>query len=181
MQRAYIDYSMSVIIGRALPDARDGLKPVQPAHPLRHARGRLEHSKPFVKCAQGGRRGHRQLPPARRRAVYDTLVRMAQDFSMRYPLIKGQGNFGSHRRRPARRLPVHRVQAGAQLAEEMLADIDKNTVDMQPNFDEQLQEPTVLPARVPNLLVNGSTGIAVGMATNIPPHNLGEVVDAACT
>ena len=176
MKRAYIDYSMSVIVGRALPDARDGMKPGN--RRILHAmneRGWV-HNKAFVKCAKvvgeviGNYHPHGDL------AVYDTLVRMAQDFSMRYMLIDGQGNFGSLDGDPpaAYRYTECRLD---HMAEHMLADIDKNTVDMQPNFDGTLQEPMVLPARMPNLLVNGSTGIAVGMATNMPPHNLGEVID----
>lgn len=177
MQRAYIDYSMSVIIGRALPDARDGLKPGN--RRILHAmneRGWL-HNKPFVKCAKVVGEVIGNYHPHGDAAVYDTLVRMAQDFSCRYILIQGQGNFGSLDGDPpaAYRYTECRLH---RMAEELLADIGKNTVDMQPNFDGTLQEPTVLPARFPNLLVNGSTGIAVGMATNIPPHNLGEIIDA---
>ena len=177
MQRAYIDYSMSVIIGRALPDARDGLKPGnRRILYAMHERG-WTHSKPFVKCAKVVGEVIGNYHPHGDVAVYDTLVRMAQDFSLRYPLIDGQGNFGSIDGDPpaAYRYTECRLN---KLAEELLADIDKNTVDMRPNFDESRQEPVVLPARFPNLLVNGATGIAVGMATNIPPHNLGEVVDA---
>ena len=176
MQKAYIDYSMSVIIGRALPDARDGLKPGNRRilYAMRE-RGWL-HSKAFVKCAKVVGEVIGNYHPHGDAAVYDTLVRMAQDFSMRYLLIDGQGNFGSVDGDPpaAYRYTECRLD---RLAEELLADIEKQTVDMQPNFDETLQEPKVLPARAPNLLVNGSTGIAVGMATNMPPHNLGEIVD----
>lgn len=177
MQRAYIDYSMSVIIGRALPDARDGLKPGN--RRILYAMGERgwTHTKPFVKCAKVVGEVIGNYHPHGDAAVYDTLVRMAQDFSMRYLLIEGQGNFGSIDGDPpaAYRYTECRLH---KLAGEMLADIDKNTVDMQPNYDEKLLEPKVLPARIPNLLINGSTGIAVGMATNIPPHNLGEIVDA---
>jgi DNA gyrase subunit A len=177
MQRAYIDYSMSVIIGRALPDARDGLKPGN--RRILYAMGDRgwTHAKSFVKCAKVVGEVIGNYHPHGDAAVYDTLVRMAQDFSMRYMLVDGQGNFGSIDGDPpaAYRYTECRLD---RLAEEMLADIDKNTVDMQPNYDEKLQEPKVLPARIPNLLVNGSTGIAVGMATNIPPHNLAEIVDA---
>lgn len=177
MQRAYIDYSMSVIIGRALPDARDGLKPVNRRilYAMRE-RGWL-HNKPYVKCAKVVGEVIGNYHPHGDSAVYETLVRMAQDFSLRYPLVDGQGNFGSIDGDPpaAYRYTECRLTA---LAEELLADIDKNTVDMQPTFDEKLQEPVVLPSRIPTLLINGSTGIAVGMATNIPPHNLSEVVDA---
>ncbi len=176
MQRAYIDYSMSVIVGRALPDVRDGLKPGNRRILYAMKESGWTHNKAFVKCAKvvgaviGNYHPHGDV------AVYDTLVRMAQNFSMRYTFINGQGNFGSidGDRAAAYRYTECRLMG---LAEEMLADIDKRTVDMRPNFDESLQEPSVLPARIPNLLVNGSTGIAVGMATNIPPHNLGEVVD----
>ncbi len=177
MQRAYIDYSMSVIVGRALPDARDGLKPGNRRILFAmHERGWV-HAKPFVKCAKVVGDVIGNYHPHGDAAVYDTLVRMAQDFSMRYLLIHGQGNFGSIDGDPpaAYRYTECRLH---RCAEEMLADIGKDTVDMRPNFDETLQEPTVLPARLPNLLLNGSTGIAVGMATNIPPHNLNELVDA---
>jgi DNA gyrase subunit A len=177
MQRAYIDYSMSVIVGRALPDARDGLKPGNRRILFAMRERGWVHNKSFVKCAKVVGEVIGNYHPHGDSAVYDTLVRMAQDFSMRYMLINGQGNFGSLDGDPpaAYRYTECRLD---RMAEELLADIDKNTVDMQPNFDESLREPTVLPARVPNLLVNGSTGIAVGMATNIPPHNLGEIVDA---
>ncbi len=176
MQRAYIDYSMSVIIGRALPDARDGMKPGNRRILFAMNERGWGHSKAFVKCAKVVGEVIGNYHPHGDSAVYDTLVRMAQDFSMRALLIHGQGNFGSidgdspaaYRYTECKLMPE---------AEEMLADIKKNTVDMRPNFDETLQEPTVLPARIPNLLVNGSTGIAVGMSTNIPPHNLREIVD----
>ncbi len=178
MQRAYIDYSMSVIIGRALPDARDGLKPGNRRILFAMREGSWLHNRPYVKCARVVGDVIGKYHPHGDAAVYDTLVRMAQDFSMRYLLIDGQGNFGSIDGDPpaAYRYTECRLE---QLAEEMLADIDKNTVDMQPNYDEKMLEPKVLPSRIPNLLVNGSTGIAVGMATNIPPHHLGEIVDAA--
>jgi DNA gyrase subunit A len=176
MQRAYIDYSMSVIVGRALPDARDGLKPGNRRILYAMRERGWTHSKAFVKCAKVVGEVIGNYHPHGDSAVYDTLVRMAQDFSMRHSLIQGQGNFGSIDGDPpaAYRYTECRLE---RLAEEMLADIEKRTVDMRPNFDETISEPTVLPARVPNLLVNGSTGIAVGMATNIPPHNLGEVID----
>ncbi len=177
MQRAYIDYSMSVIIGRALPDARDGMKPGNRRILFAMREGNWVHNRPYVKCARVVGDVIGKYHPHGDAAVYDTLVRMAQDFSMRYLLVDGQGNFGSIDGDPpaAYRYTECRLE---KLAEEMLADIDKNTVDMQPNYDEKMLEPKVLPARIPNLLVNGSTGIAVGMATNIPPHNLGEIVDA---
>ncbi|HMP89886.1 MAG TPA: DNA gyrase subunit A [Kiritimatiellia bacterium] len=177
MQRAYIDYSMSVIIGRALPDVRDGLKPGNRRILFAMKERGWTHSKSFVKCAKVVGEVIGNYHPHGDSAVYDTLVRMAQDFSMRNPLIHGQGNFGSIDGDPpaAYRYTECKLE---KLAEDLLADIDKNTVDMQENFDGTLKEPTVLPARVPNLLINGSTGIAVGMATNIPPHNLVEIVDA---
>ncbi|HMP74276.1 MAG TPA: DNA gyrase subunit A [Kiritimatiellia bacterium] len=176
MQKAYIDYSMSVIIGRALPDARDGLKPGNRRILFAMKERGWNHSKAFVKCAKVVGEVIGNYHPHGDSAVYDTLVRMAQNFSMRSPLIHGQGNFGSIDGDPpaAYRYTECKLQ---RLAEELLADIDKNTVDMQDNFDGSRQEPRVLPSRFPNLLVNGSTGIAVGMATNIPPHNLGEVID----
>ena len=176
MQRAYIDYSMSVIVGRALPDVRDGLKPGNRRILYAMKERGWTHSKAYVKCAKVVGEVIGNYHPHGDTAVYDTMVRMAQDFAMRAMLIDGQGNFGSidGDRAAAYRYTECRLRP---LAEEMLADIDKNTVDMRPNFDESLMEPSVLPARVPNLLVNGSTGIAVGMATNIPPHNLGEVID----
>lgn len=177
LQRAYIDYSMSVIVGRALPDARDGLKPGnRRILYAMHDRG-WTHSKAYVKCAKVVGDVIGNYHPHGDQAVYDTLVRMAQDFSMRYMLIEGQGNFGSIDGDPpaAYRYTECRLD---RAAEEMLADLDKNTVDMRPNFDETLREPTVLPSRLPNLLLNGSTGIAVGMATNIPPHNMRELADA---
>ncbi len=176
MQRAYIDYSMSVIVGRALPDARDGLKPGNRRILFAMRERGWTHAKPFVKCAKVVGEVIGNYHPHGDSAVYDTLVRMAQDFSMRHVLIHGQGNFGSIDGDPpaAYRYTECRLN---RMSEEMLADIEKNTVDMRPNFDETLQEPVVLPARLPNLLANGSTGIAVGMATNIPPHNLGELID----
>jgi len=177
MQRAYIDYSMSVIVGRALPDARDGLKPGNRRILYAMYERGWTHTKPFVKCAKVVGEVIGNYHPHGDAAVYDTLVRMAQDFSLRYPLIEGQGNFGSIDGDPpaAYRYTECRLN---RLAEELLADIEKETVDHRPNFDESRQEPVVLPARFPNLLVNGATGIAVGMATNIPPHNLAEVIDA---
>lgn len=176
MKNAYIDYSMSVIVGRALPDARDGLKPGNRRILYAMKERGWIHSKAHVKCAKVVGEVIGNYHPHGDQAIYDTLVRMAQDFSMRCLLIDGQGNFGSidGDNAAAYRYTECRLQSEA---EEMLTDIDRDTVDMKPNFDETLNEPTVLPARIPNLLVNGSTGIAVGMATNIPPHNLCEVVD----
>ena len=176
MQRAYIDYSMSVIVGRALPDVRDGMKPGNRRILFAMKEGGWTHNKAYVKCARVVGDVIGKYHPHGDTAVYDTMVRMAQDFAMRGMLIDGQGNFGSidGDRAAAYRYTECRLRP---LAEEMLADIDKDTVDMRPTYDESRMEPSVLPARVPNLLVNGSTGIAVGMATNIPPHNLGEVID----
>jgi DNA gyrase subunit A len=176
MQRAYIDYSMSVIVGRALPDARDGLKPGNRRILFAMRERGWTHAKPFVKCAKVVGEVIGNYHPHGDSAVYDTLVRMAQDFSMRAPLIHGQGNFGSIDGDPPAAYRYTECKLN-RMSEEMLADIEKNTVNMRPNFDETLQEPVVLPARLPNLLLNGSTGIAVGMATNIPPHNLNELVD----
>jgi len=177
MQRSYIDYSMSVIIGRALPDVRDGMKPG--ARRILYAMRSLGllHNKPYKKCAYVVGEVLGKYHPHGDSAVYDTLVRMAQDFAMRYMLVDGQGNFGSidGDNAAAYRYTESRL---TRMAEELLVDIDKSTVDMVPNYNGELTEPAVLPARIPNLLLNGSTGIAVGMATNIPPHNLGELVDA---
>ncbi len=177
MQRSYIDYSMSVIIGRALPDVRDGMKPG--ARRILYAMRSLGllHNRPYKKCAYVVGEVLGKYHPHGDSAVYDTLVRMAQDFAMRYMLVDGQGNFGSidGDNAAAYRYTESRL---TRMAEELLADIDKDTVDMVPNYNGELTEPAVLPSRVPNLLLNGSTGIAVGMATNIPPHNLGELVDA---
>ena len=177
MQRSYIDYSMSVIIGRALPDARDGMKPGARRILFAMRNLGLLHNRPYKKCAYVVGEVLGKYHPHGDSSVYDTLVRMAQYFAMRYMLVDGQGNFGSidGDNAAAYRYTESRLTS---MAEEMLADIDKNTVDMIPNYNGDLMEPSVLPSRVPNLLLNGSTGIAVGMATNIPPHNLGELVDA---
>ena len=177
MQTSYIDYAMSVIVGRALPDVRDGLKPVHRIILYSMYEGGLTHTNPYKKCATavGDVLGH--YHPHGDSSVYDALVRLAQDFSMRAPLIDGHGNFGSIDGDPpaAYRYTEARM---SRISEEMLRDIEKETVDWDPNFDESRKEPRVLPSRFPNLLVNGSSGIAVGMATNIPPHNLCEVIDA---
>ncbi|RMD75568.1 MAG: DNA gyrase subunit A [Lentisphaerae bacterium] len=177
MHKAYLQYSLSVNVGRAIPDVRDGLKPV--ARRILYAMSQLglTHNHAFSKCAMVVGEVMGKYHPHGDSAIYDTLVRMAQDFSLRYPLIWGQGNFGSIDGDPpaAYRYTECRLQ---RLAEELLRDLNKNTVDMVPNYDEKLQEPSVLPAAFPNLLVNGTTGIGVGMATNIPPHNLTEVIDA---
>ncbi len=177
MRRSYLDYAMSVIIGRALPDARDGLKPVHRRILYAMFREGLLSNKKYSKCAGVVGEVLKKYHPHGDMAVYDALVRMAQDFNLRYPLIDGQGNFGSVDGDPpaAYRYTEARL---AKIAEEMLADIDKDTVDFTPNFDESTEEPVVLPTRIPNLLINGADGIAVGMATKIPPHNLTEVLDA---
>jgi DNA gyrase subunit A len=177
MKSAYIDYAMSVIVGRALPDIRDGLKPVHRRILYAMEELGLVHNKPFKKSARVVGEVLGKLHPHGDTAVYDALVRMAQDFAMRYPLVDGQGNFGSLDGDPPAAMRYTEVRLTA-LAEEFLRDIEKDTVDFIPNFDGSFQEPTVLPTRVPNLLVSGTAGIAVGMATNIPPHNLSEVVDA---
>ncbi len=179
MKDSYISYSMSVIVGRALPDVRDGIKPVHRRILFAMKNLNLEHNKPFKKSARIVGETLGKYHPHGDTAVYDALVRMAQDFSMRYPLVDGQGNFGSvdGDAPAAMRYTEARL---SKIAEAMLEDIERDTVDFVPNFDESLQEPLILPARLPNLLVNGSAGIAVGMATNIPPHNLREVCNAIC-
>jgi DNA gyrase subunit A len=177
MRRSYLDYAMSVIVGRALPDARDGLKPVHRRILYAMHESNYVWNRPYVKCARVVGDVLGKYHPHGDTATYDALVRMAQDFSMRYPLVDGQGNFGSvdGDSPAAYRYTECRLE---KLTSELLADIDKETVDFGPNYDGKELEPLVLPAKVPNLLVNGSSGIAVGMATNIPPHNLGEIVDA---
>ena len=177
MQTSYIDYAMSVIVGRALPDVRDGLKPVHRRILYSMYESGLTHSNPYKKCATAVGDVLGKYHPHGDASVYDALVRLAQDFSMRYPLIDGHGNFGSVDGDPpaAYRYTEARM---SRISDEMLRDIDKETVDWDPNFDETRREPKVLPSRFPNLLVNGSNGIAVGMATNIPPHNLTEVINA---
>src|SRR6201987_3842019 len=177
MKKSYLDYSMSVIIGRALPDVRDGLKPVHRRILFGMYELGLTSTRPYRKCAKIVGEVLGKFHPHGDAPVYDALVRMAQDFNMRYPLVDGQGNFDSvdGDMPAAMRYTEARL---AKIAEELLADIEKETVDFVPNFDETEKEPTVLPTRVPNLLVNGASGIAVGMATNIPPHNLREVIDA---
>jgi len=179
MQQAYIDYSMSVIVGRALPDARDGLKPSNRRVLYAMREIGLLHNRSYSKCAKVVGEVLGKYHPHGDASVYDTLVRMAQDFAMRYPLIDGQGNFGSIDGDPAAAYRYTECRL-KEIAEELLADLDKDTVNFQPNFDEKEREPVVLPARIPNLLINGSTGIAVGMATNIPPHNIIEIIDACC-
>ncbi|HRZ62415.1 MAG TPA: DNA gyrase subunit A, partial [Rubrivivax sp.] len=177
MRRSYLDYAMSVIVGRALPDARDGLKPVH--RRVLYAMHELNNdwNRPYKKSARIVGDVIGKYHPHGDTAVYDTIVRMAQDFSLRHMLVDGQGNFGSVDGDNAAAMRYTEIRL-AKIAHEMLADIDKDTVDFAPNYDGSEKEPTVLPARLPNLLVNGSAGIAVGMATNIPPHNLNEVIDA---
>src|SRR5918997_6979040 len=177
MKRSYLDYAMSVIIGRALPDVRDGLKPAHRRVLYAMSQMGLASNRAYRKCAKvigeviGNYHPHGDQP------AYDTLVRLAQDFNMRYPLVDGQGNFGSVDGDPpaAYRYTEARMEA---LGEALMADLPMETVDWVPNYDETTEEPTVLPAPFPNLLVNGSAGIAVGMATNVPPHNLHEVIEA---
>ena len=177
MKTAYIDYSMSVIVSRALPDVRDGFKPVH----RRVLFGMLDlgvlSNRPYKKSARIVGEVLGKYHPHGDSSVYDTMVRMAQHWSLRYPLVDGQGNYGSVDGDPpaAMRYTEARLR---KIAEEMLADIDKNTVDFRPNFDDSLEEPSVLPAKIPNLLINGASGIAVGMATNMPPHNLTEIIEA---
>ena len=177
MRSAYLDYAMSVIVGRALPDVRDGLKPVHRRVLFSMSENGLGPTRPRAKCAAivGDVMG--KYHPHGDQAIYDTLVRMAQDFSMRYQLVDGQGNFGSIDDDPAAAMRYTEARL-TRLAMEMLRDLDQDTVDFSPTYDGSRQMPVVLPSRFPNLLVNGSTGIAVGMATNIPPHNLREIADA---
>jgi DNA gyrase subunit A len=177
MQGSYLDYAMSVIVGRAIPDARDGLKPVHRRILYAMHELRLVWNQPYKKAARVVGEVLGKYHPHGDLSVYDALVRMAQDFAMRMPLIDGQGNFGSVDGDPAAAMRYTEVRL-ARLADDLLSDIDKETVDFGDNFDASEREPLVLPARFPNLLVNGSGGIAVGMATNIPPHNLAEVIDA---
>ncbi|MBW8065355.1 MAG: DNA topoisomerase 4 subunit A, partial [Nitrospira sp.] len=177
MRSSYLDYAMSVIVGRALPDVRDGLKPVH--RRILHALNQmgLVHNRPYRKSAKIVGEIMGNYHPHGDSAIYDALVRMAQDFNMRYLLVEGQGNYGSVDGDPPAAMRYTEARL-TRLAEELLADIEKDTVDFRPNYDETQTEPTVLPAKVPNLLINGTSGIAVGYATNIPTHNLAEVVDA---
>jgi DNA gyrase subunit A len=177
MKRSYLDYAMSVIIGRALPDARDGLKPVHRRILYSMNEKGLLPGKPYKKSANVVGDVLGAYHPHGDTAVYDSMVRMAQDFSMRYPLIDGQGNWGSMDADAAAAYRYTEARL-TRISTELLADIEKETVKFVPNYDESREEPTVLPTRVPNLLVNGSDGIAVGMATKIPPHNLGEIIEA---
>src|SRR3989344_1315191 len=177
LKESYLDYAMSVIVARALPDVRDGLKPVHRRILWSMWDMGLKHDAKFMKSAKVVGECLGKYPPHGDLALYDAIVRMAQDFSLRYPLVQGQGNFGSIDGDGA---AAHRYteMRMSKVAEELLIDIDKETVDWTPNYDNSLEEPRVLPAKLPNLLINGSVGIAVGMATNIPPHNLTEVIDA---
>ncbi len=177
LKQSYLDYAMSIIVGRALPDARDGLKPVH--RRVLYAMSELgnDWNKAYKKSARVVGDVIGKYHPHGESAVYDSIVRMAQPFSMRYMLVDGQGNFGSVDGDPPAAMRYTEVRM-AKIAHSLLEDLEKDTVDFVPNYDESEQQPTVLPARIPNLLVNGGSGIAVGMATNIPPHNLTEVIDA---
>jgi DNA gyrase subunit A len=177
MKNSYIDYSMSVIVSRALPDIRDGLKPVHRRILFGMHQLGLRYNRPFRKSARivGDVLG--KFHPHGDSAVYDAMVRMVQEFSLRYPLVNGQGNFGSVDGDSAAAMRYTEARLNL-ISEAILQDLEKNTVDFMPNFDESMEEPKVLPAMFPNLLANGASGIAVGMATNIPPHNLGEIIDA---
>ncbi len=179
MRKSFLDYSMSVIVSRALPDVRDGLKPVHRRILYAKYENNILPTSPYKKCATTVGDVLGKYHPHGDASVYDALVRLAQDFSMRYMLVDGHGNFGSVDGDPpaAYRYTESRM---SKISVEMLRDIDKDTVDFVPNYDDSRTEPSVLPTKFPNLLVNGSTGIAVGMATNIPPHNLSEVSDAIC-
>ena len=177
MQRSYLEYAMSVIVGRALPDVRDGLKPVQRRILYAMHELGLTPDRPYRKCARVVGEVLGKYHPHGDTAVYDALVRMAQDFSMRAPLIDGHGNFGSVDNDPPAAMRYTESRLQSLTTDSLLEDIESETVDFIDNFDGSQQEPTVLPARVPQLLLNGSAGIAVGMATNIPPHNLGELID----
>src|SRR5512142_91927 len=177
MRSSFLDYAMSVIVARALPDVRDGLKPVHRRVLYAMHEAGLQPNRQRLKCARVVGDVMGSYHPHGDQAIYDTLVRLAQPFSMRYPLVDGQGNFGNIDGYPAAAMRYTECRL-TRIATEMLRDIDADTVDFKPNYDESRREPEVLPSRLPNLLLNGSAGIAVGMATNIPPHNLGEVVDA---
>ena len=179
MKKSFLDYSMSVIVARALPDVRDGLKPVHRRILYTMHENNLTPDKAYRKCADTVGSVLGRYHPHGDASVYDAMVRMAQDFSLRYPLVDGHGNFGSVDGHPAAAYRYTEARM-SKMSLDMLADIEKETVDFTTNYDDRLKEPQVLPSRFPNLLVNGSTGIAVGMATNIPPHNLREVVDGIC-
>ena len=177
LRQSYLDYAMSVIVGRALPDIRDGLKPVHKRVLFAMSELNNTYNRPYVKSARVVGDVIGKYHPHGDTAAYDTIVRMAQDFSMRYLLVDGQGNFGSIDADPPAAMRYTEVRM-SKMASDLLADLDKDTVEFVNNYDDTLTMPEVLPTRVPNLLVNGSSGIAVGMATNIPPHNLTEVVNA---
>ena len=177
MRSSFLDYAMSVIVSRALPDVRDGLKPVHRRVLYGMHEDGLQPNRPYKKSAATVGTVMSRYHPHGDSAIYDTLVRMAQPFSLRYPLVDGQGNFGSIDGDPAAAMRYSEARL-SRIATELLRDIDADTVDFEPNYDESRRQPTVLPSRFPNLLVNGSSGIAVGMATNMPPHNLGEAIDA---
>ena len=177
MQRSFLAYSMSVIISRALPDVRDGLKPSQRRILVTLNDLNLTADRPYRKCAKISGDVSGNYHPHGEAVVYPSLVRLAQDFSLRYPLVDGQGNFGSVDGDPPAAMRYTEARF-SRIAAEIMADLGRDTVDFVPNYDNTREEPVVLPSRIPNLLINGSSGIAVGMATNIPPHNLGEVVDA---
>ncbi|MYI01513.1 MAG: DNA gyrase subunit A, partial [Gammaproteobacteria bacterium] len=178
MRESYLAYAMSVIVGRALPDVRDGLKPVHRRILFAMRVLSNDHDKPYKKSARVVGDVIGKYHPHGESAVYDTVVRMAQDFSLRYPLVDGQGNFGSVDGDQAAAMRYTEIRM-ARISQELLADLDKETVDFSPNYDDTEEVPDVLPTRIPNLLINGSSGIAVGMATNIPPHNLEEVINGA--
>ena len=177
MRDSYMEYAMSVIVGRALPDVRDGLKPVHRRVLFSMNEQGNDYNKPYRKSANVVGDVMGKYHPHGDAAIYDTVVRLSQDFSMRYQLIDGQGNFGSVDGDSPAAMRYTEVRM-RRIAHEMLADLDKDSVDFMPNYDDSLKEPVVMPSRIPNLLTNGSTGIAVGMASNIPPHNLKEVMDA---
>src|SRR5438067_6781918 len=177
MRSSFLDYAMSVIVSRALPDVRDGLKPVHRRVLYGMHEDGLQPNRPYKKSAATVGTVMSRYHPHSDSAIYDTLVRMAQPFSLRYPLVDGQGNFGSIDEDPAAAMRYTEARL-SRIATELLRDIDANTVDFEPNYDESRRQPSVLPARFPNLLVNGATGIAVGMATNMPPHHLGETINA---
>src|SRR5438477_7431761 len=177
MRSSFLDYAMSVIVARALPDVRDGLKPVHRRILYAMHETGLQPNRPRVKCAAVVGEVMKSYHPHGDAAIYDTLVRMAQSFSLRYPLVDGQGNFGNIDGYSAAAMRYTECRL-SRIATELLRDIDADTVDFEPNYDERRKQPTVLPSRFPNLLVNGSSGIAVGMATNMPPHHLGETIDA---
>src|SRR5205809_329348 len=180
MRSSFLDYAMSVIVARALPDVRDGLKPVHRRVLYAMNEAGLQPNRARLKCARVVGDVMGSYHPHGDQAIYDTLVRLAQPFSMRYPLVDGQGNFGNVDGYPAAAMRYTECRL-ERIATEMLRDIDADTVDFGPNYDESRREPLVLPARFPNLLVNGSAGVAVGMAANLPPHNLGEIVAAIVT